>query len=375
MSDEAYKKLIEHHKSWLFGFPDSEYLLPLLKSRFSAEDAEFFCQIPFVGHTIEQLSKKLNISEDKLKIKLDEYAKKGLIQQTIGRSTIRYNLSEAVMLFYRMPGWLGRDNDVISVEDMEKISSLSNLYYEDVFAKHWLKPHRGLRSIPINQTVKDSKNILPYEDVLKYVDNAEFFAVSHCACRMRHNLDKGTKNCKHETLNCLHFDRLGRYTVDYGFGIEISKERSLEILKQSADKGLVHGISNSQEGIDTICNCCDDCCLYLEKAAKMHGMEYWGHQKSNYIREIDAKKCEMCGLCVKRCPMDALSINEKNILFKEEQCIGCGVCVHKCPTDAIFLVQRKKPVSVPKDGTEFAIRYLIGQGKNPEESFKKNMIV
>ena len=50
--------------------------------------------------------------------------------------------------------------------------------------------------------------------------------------------------------NCLHFNELGRYIVKNGLGREITKEETLEILKEAADAGLVHGLQNTEEAPD-----------------------------------------------------------------------------------------------------------------------------
>ena len=42
------------------------------------------------------------------------------------------------------------------------------------------------------------------------------------------------------------------------------QEETRDILKQAAEAGLVHAISNWQDGADTICNCCQCCCLFFE---------------------------------------------------------------------------------------------------------------
>jgi len=102
-----------------------------------------------------------------------------------------------------------------------------------------------------------------------------------------------------------------------------------------------------------------------------------GHQKSNYIREINDEKCIKCGLCTKKCPMKALELigekkEDKKLLFIPELCLGCGVCVHKCPKDAIFLVRRDEEINYPKDPRELAAAFLTERGRDPVETFRKN---
>jgi electron transport complex protein RnfB len=364
-SKEAYAKLIDHLQNWIFGMPDSKVLLPMLKLRYTSEEAELLSRIPFLPHTAEELSEKLGIPVDKLTEQLDEFARKGIVTRMEGRTAVRYALGDSLFQYYRNPGWWGIDD-----EWNREISPLLNQYFIDALAQEVRgHPTKGLRAIPINETIKDSRKIVPYEDIIKVVDDFEYYSVSTCACRHRKNLDPDSENCKHETENCLHFDRLGRYIVQNGLGREITREETLEILKRAADAALIHGISNSKDGIDTICNCCACCCLFLES---FENMPPKGHQPSNYIREMDEEKCKACGVCVKFCPMNALELKDEKVLYNPDLCIGCGVCVHKCPNDACWLVKREDEQDIPENPREEVVRMLKERGLNPAEVFEKN---
>jgi len=188
--------------------------------------------------------------------------------------------------------------------------------------------------------------------------------VSTCPCRQRHNLDPDMKDCHHPLETCLHFDELGHYIVEHGLGREIRKQDTLEILKQAADSGLVHAVSAWQQKPDTICNCCSCCCLFLESYHKL------GHTKSldaaNYHVEADPETCKACGLCIKRCPMDALQLvyssRAKNKFAKavrvnQTACIGCGVCVHKCPTQSLELKPNGEITPPPETVRDYMKQY------------------
>ena len=99
-----------------------------------------------------------------------------------------------------------------------------------------------------------------------------------------------------------------------------------------------------------------------------------GNQRSNYIREIEEEKYESCGLCVRLCPMNALEIKDKKVIFNPDCCIGCGVCFHKCPTGAIYLKHRHKDQKFLKDLREQAYRLLKERGNKPLEIFKKHSL-
>ncbi len=50
--------------------------------------------------------------------------------------------------------------------------------------------------------------------------------------------------------------------------------------------------------------------------------------------KIEASKCNGCGICIKICPVDGVTIiNAKAVV--NEQCVECGSCINPCPTQAI----------------------------------------
>lgn len=58
------------------------------------------------------------------------------------------------------------------------------------------------------------------------------------------------------------------------------------------------------------------------------------------IRVID-DKCIGCGICVKKCPFDAIDMIDKKAVIKDN-CTLCGACVTACPVDAIILEKLDK---------------------------------
>ncbi|MHA2180153.1 MAG: indolepyruvate ferredoxin oxidoreductase subunit alpha [Promethearchaeota archaeon] len=364
-----YKDLIEHYREWLFGLPDSEFLQPMLEARFTPDEAELISKIPFIGHTLEILSKRLNLPIKDLREKMENFAQRGIVFRSESRYGILYSLCDSNFVFYRSPGWK------LDVDDWSrKMANSQNLYWINSYGKEFLGHDlQGLRAVPINKTIEDTRKVMPYDDIVKIIENLDYHSVSMCPCSAKYNLDPEFEDCDHNFERCLHFGDLGRYCVEYGMGREITKEETLEILKRAAEEGLVHGVSNNYEDIDTICNCCSHC-LYLDSLVKMPGIVPRGHTPSNYIRDIKEEDCIGCGVCVTRCPLSALELKDKKVIFKPELCIGCGVCVYKCKQEAIYLVHREQEVNVPKDGTEQFVRYLTERGQDPNESVKKNRL-
>ncbi|UCD57081.1 MAG: DUF362 domain-containing protein [Candidatus Hydrogenedentota bacterium] len=76
--------------------------------------------------------------------------------------------------------------------------------------------------------------------------------------------------------------------------------------------------------------------------------------------EIISKKCVGCGMCVRWCPTDSLSLTEMAerehplSVLNPATCIGCGECVVTCPHEAIKISWSGAPQSVQEKTTEFA---------------------
>ncbi len=60
-------------------------------------------------------------------------------------------------------------------------------------------------------------------------------------------------------------------------------------------------------------------------------------EKEPLIAEVDAEKCDGCGLCMATCPYGAIRIENGKAVIDEVACEGCGMCVPSCPTGAINL--------------------------------------
>jgi heterodisulfide reductase subunit A len=54
-----------------------------------------------------------------------------------------------------------------------------------------------------------------------------------------------------------------------------------------------------------------------------------------YYAFVDSEKCTGCGVCVKVCRFNAVSLDRKKAEIDPNACIMCGTCVSACPTDAI----------------------------------------
>jgi ech hydrogenase subunit F len=65
----------------------------------------------------------------------------------------------------------------------------------------------------------------------------------------------------------------------------------------------------------------------------------------------DMASCTMCGLCEKRCPTLAVTVDRKAglVSLQVHRCISCGVCADVCPKSAISIRHDYSPPSYRKE--------------------------
>jgi Pyruvate/2-oxoacid:ferredoxin oxidoreductase delta subunit len=372
---ETYRQLLKHLGDSWYPVPQSADMLKMVMYRFTPEEAEFLVDFPLMPRSLDDIAAIKVISKEKLATKLDDLSRGGLLYRYTKGEKNYYYLQDSYSIWrtYSWPGPKG-DNRVEIAGFMDHIFPEFMEAFRDVTEK-------GLRVLPLDHTVEDPKTIVPYEEVKKVLDSYTYFCVTRCGCREKKNLAEQAQDCKYPSEVCLHFDKLAHYAVENGLGREITKQEAADILRQCAEMGLVHGISNQQKGTDTICNCCKCCCMWFETMTRCKHLGTL--TPSNYRIQVEQSSCTGCGLCVKRCPMEALSLvddpvargrkttvtvdgKEKTLVnktgkvtqAKTEYCIGCGVCAYKCPSRSLVLKRNEVEHHPPETGRDWMVQFI-----------------
>jgi ferredoxin len=190
--------------------------------------------------------------------------------------------------------------------------------------------------------------VLPSQTVEEIIEKFDDIAVGHCFCRQRHKTLGDTCELNAPMLTCFTFGKSARHVVAQGFAKMVTKEEALKIMKEAEEVGLVHKAfhpgSNVSRPETSICNCCKDCCdtfnFWREGALPLINSTY-------YLSVIDQDLCTGCGVCVERCPTDAITLNDEGVAERDEaSCVGCGICARFCPEQAVSLKEGLRRVFV-----------------------------
>ncbi len=353
MVQDVYQKLAHHLDNLPGGFPstDSGVELRILRRLFTPEEAEFALHLTLIPEEPRVIGRRAKIATKEATKRLEEMAKKGLIFRIVPEGGIP--LYQALQ--YVIGIWeFNVDNlDLELIRDMHEYIPI--LYNQDV----WKKAPQ-LRTIPVGRSITPQMEILSYEMAEELIDHHKKFVVAPCICRREHEMMG--QGCKKPQESCLIFGMGADYYQRNNIGRVIDKKETLEILKKADKAGLVLQPSNAREIIN-ICTCCGCCCQVL-KNLKRHAKPA-SLVSTPFVVAANSETCEGCGVCEKRCQMNALKLEDETGRLDTDQCIGCGLCVSTCPTNSLTLV--RKPESeqhqVPADLIKASIKLGQERGK------------
>ncbi|MFX0142025.1 MAG: DUF362 domain-containing protein, partial [Candidatus Hodarchaeota archaeon] len=203
-----------------------------------------------------------------------------------------------------------------------------------------------MRVIPIGQSIDSQSQVLNVEEIHKIMDECQKpIVITDCPCRNRTEILE-IRECKDKfpiKESCFQLGAFGKYFLDRGEGKELSIEEAHQFVDKLAKLGLVFTTENvKQHNHQVICCCCPCCCSLLRGMTRFEDKNENCISKSNYISIVDQDSCKGCGLCSKRCPFNAIIIENEKASVDIEKCFGCGVCGVTCPNGAIRLHRKER---------------------------------
>jgi NAD-dependent dihydropyrimidine dehydrogenase PreA subunit len=276
-----------------------------------------------------------------------------LLESAFKKGAIGWKLKDGVPHWYVMPVVIGM-YEAQDGNPSRGFLAVAGAYMQTMaYGKSFLsvKPSQ-MRTIPIRKSVTVEHHIAAYDEIRSLVAaSGGPFVVLNCICREAQRIQG--KPCKQTSRleTCLGMGDMAAMTLRRNHGRKIFADEALAILRQNENEGLVLQPANEQKA-EFVCSCCGCCCGML-RVQKMlpHPVHFW---TSNFHASVKADSCIRCGVCVKRCQVNALELKEPSggAHINLNKCIGCGLCVPVCPKKAISLIKKMRETVPPKNEEE-----------------------
>ena len=335
-NEDIYRRLARHLDDLPAGFPSTKsgVELRILRRLFTEDEAAMAVLLSVLPEGPESVAVRAGLSVAETARRLEAMSRKGLIYRHAGQDGgFRYSANQYVIGIWEYQ--VNRLEPEL-VRDMDE-------YMETLMMEGSWKATPQLRTVPIMQVIPVRREILAHEAAGEMLRAHDRFLIAPCICRRERTMMG--EGCGKLLDACLIMGGAVDYYEQNGMGRIIDREEAMAILKRADEEGLVLQPSNAKR-IANICMCCGCCCGVLRTIKKHpHPAEF---VSSPFRVSLDAGTCEDCGICLTRCPMDALKRNaEGKVGLDPNRCIGCGLCVSTCSGKSLALV--RKPEAEQRD--------------------------
>jgi len=327
MIETPYQRLARRLDELPNGFPPTPdgVELRLLEYLYTPEEAELAASLRLTLETAEQVTARLEGDLAQVRGLLKSMARRGLIEAGRSEGGLGYGLLPFVVGIYEY-----------QVDRLDAdMARLFEDYYKQGFGQALAKGPSVHRVIPVGQSIQTGIEIQPYENAAEIVRSAQAWGVLDCICRKQKALVG--EACKHPVDICMAISqRPGAFDESPVVHAQTQAE-ALQTLERAAKAGLVHSVTNSQQDLSYICNCCTCSCGVLRGIAELGILN--AVASSAYINTVNEYLCNACSACLEGCQFNALQL-ELVMTVDPLHCVGCGVCVQFCPEGALSLQHR-----------------------------------
>ena len=357
---DPYQALRRHLDRLPVGFPAtlSGVEIRILKALFEPEEARAALGLSWRFRTSEEALAALGEAG----VPCSDYEEPGLLDDLYRRmarkGSILWRQSEG--RYALLPFVVGMYELQLKRLTKEFVEDTNRYFVEGYGLEYISTGEAQTRVIPIQESLRPGNRIASYEEFRWLIEGAgDRIAVIDCVCRRAADLlGKPCKATDRREL-CMVFRDYADTMLREGWGRRLSRDEALALVEEDLEEGLVLRPSNEEEP-QFLCACCGDCCGLISIAKALPRPA--DYVASNWRARVDAGACIGCGLCARRCPMEAIEIAKGDsgavkACVMEHRCIGCGVCAPRCPTGAIALEPREA-MRTPPPTTEALLEAL-----------------
>ncbi|MCB2228582.1 MAG: 4Fe-4S binding protein [Desulfarculaceae bacterium] len=331
-AQDAYESLAKNLDRAPLGAPQGPELMAILRELFTPAEAGLAALMPFRPKKAAKLADEAGLPQDEAHALLDAMAAKGLVYRRRARQGNYYSLLPMAPGMAEAQFWASAPGAA-----KRRMAALFEAYYEPGVGKAFAEaPTPYSRVIPVGRAVANSQEILPLERAEELIRQHEHLALTNCYCREQaHELGQG---CDAPLDVCMIFGSFAEFAVEQGWARKASQDDLLDALERAEKAGLVHVVDNVAQNVNFLCNCCGDCCMFLQTITRLNKLG--GVSQAAYLAMVDSEACVACGECEAICQVAAIMVDDETAEVNEELCLGCGLCVTACPSEAINMSRR-----------------------------------
>jgi len=334
-------------------FQANETMINMLQTLLSEEQVKFLLNFRKPRLSFQELKDKTRMDDASLMEMLNALMDNGLVMDwpIKGTDMMEYRLLAPVadtfeysLVKFDRPPEQKKKLAGIYEKMFQEAVDMTQANYEGLLPIFKEKIPIFSRIIPIEKEMTaPQEKVVPYLEASKIIDEQDVISLSECPCKLERALIGDPCKTASDINRCIHFGNVGRYFIEHNLGKQISREEAKRVLKAAEEEGLVHKTFHDdfdlEKNENCICNCCKCCCILFQS---FYRGTFSYHTLTSYMVELDESKCEGCGTCIEKCPIEAVSLINGISHTDEKKCIGCGVCVHHCPNKARTLIQTEQ---------------------------------
>ena len=201
------------------------------------------------------------------------------------------------------------------------------------------------RTVDLNIEIENAgdRNVVPTDLVKNVLRRSDkIFIMDFCLCRQ-------SNKCEDYPIDrgCIFVGK-GTEKISEKYGRFVSQEEACQYIDECDRLGLVHIIGRNKldslwlhtgnhTDLMTICNCCPCCCLWNMVRDIDGGIASSYRRMAGVEVSVNIGKCIGCGICMERCFVRAITIQDGKCVLDDAKCRACGRCTEECPTEAIAI--------------------------------------